>query len=209
MVDNFINIILILILLISNSKEEIDTSKMLIIYFSYTGNTELFSNYIKEIINVESYKIEPISSYQSQTINDTAKKERKEKARPEIKSPLTNITKYKSILLGYPIWNSHIPNIVITQLLKLNFFGKKIYPFNTHDGSGVGDSITDIKLYSVGAIVKPGFNIKGSMIRNNKDDSIKAIKQWLKFNFGYIYNFEKKLNYNLLIMLIYILLIHQ
>ena len=182
---------------------------MLIIYFTFTGNTELLSNYIKEIINIDSYKIEPINPYQSQTINYTAKKEWKEKARPEIKSPLTNITKYKSILLGYPIWNSHIPNIVITQLLKLNFLGKKIYPFNTHDGSGVGDSITDIKLYSVGAIVKPGFDIKGSMIRNNKDDSIKAIKQWLKFNFGYIYNFEKKLNYNLLIMLIYILLIHQ
>ena len=98
MLENFINKILI-ILLFSNSKEEIDTSKMLIIYFSYTGNTELFSNYIKEIINVDSYKIEPINSYQSQSINYIAKKERKEKARPEIKSPLTNITKYKKILL--------------------------------------------------------------------------------------------------------------
>ena len=182
---------------------------MLIIYFSYTGNTELFSNYIKEIINVDSYKIEPINSYQSQSINYIAKKERKEKARPEIKSPLTNITKYKKILLGYPIWNSHIPNIAITQLLKLNFLGKTIYPFNTNEGSGTGNSISDIKLYSVGAIVKPGFDIKGSMIRSNKDESIKEIKRWLKFNFGYEYNFEKKFSYNLLIMLIYLLLIYQ
>ena len=207
MLENFINKILILILLFSNSKEEIDTSKMLIIYFSYTGNTELFSNYIKEIINVDSYKIEPINSYQSQSINYIAKKERKEKARPEIKSPLTNITKYKKILLGYPIWNSHIPNIAITQLLKLNFLGKTIYPFNTNEGSGTGNSISDIKLYSVGAIVKQGFDIKGSMIRSNKDESIKEIKRWLKYNFGYEYNFETKFSYNLLIMLIYLLLI--
>ena len=208
MVENFINKILIL-LLISNSKEEIDTSKMLIIYFTYTGNTELFTSYIKEIINVDSYKIEPINSYQFQSINYIIQKERKEKARPEIKSPLTNITKYKNILLGYPIWNSHIPNIVISQLLKLNLLGKKIYPFNTHEGSGVGNSISDIKLYSVGAIVKAGFDIKGSMIRSNKDDSIKKIKEWLKTNFGYKYNFEQKLSYNLLIMLAYILLIYQ
>ena len=208
MVINFINKIL-LVLLISNSKEEIDISKMLIIYFSYTGNTELFSKYIKEIINIDSYKIEPINSYQSQSINYIAQKEWKEKLRPEIKSPLTNITKYKKILLGYPIWNSHIPSIVITQLLKLNFLGKTIYPFNTHEGSEVGNSISDIKLYSIGAIVKSGFDIKGYMIRSNKDDSIKKIKRWLKFNFGYEYNYETKFSYNLLIMLIYILLIDQ
>ena len=207
MVENFINKILI-ILLISNSIEEIDTSNMLIIYFTFTGNTELFTNYIKEIINIDSYKIEPINPYQSQNINYIVKKEWEEKARPEIKSPLTNITKYKTILLGFPLWNSHIPNIVMTQLLKLNFSGKKIYPFNTHEGSGTGNSMRDIKLYSVGAIVKPGFNIQGSMIRNNKDDSIKEIKQWLRFYFGYEYNFKKKLRYNLLIMLICVLFIY-
>ena len=79
MVENFINKILIL-LLISNSKEEIDTSKMLIIYFTFTGNTELFTSYIKEIINVDSYKIEPINSYQFQSINYIAKKRKERKS---------------------------------------------------------------------------------------------------------------------------------
>ena len=211
MVENFINKLLILILLISNSKEKIDTSKILFIYFSYSGNTELFSNYIKEVINIDSYKIEPINSYptESESMNYTAKKEWKENIRPEIKSPLTNITKYKKILLGYPIWNSHIPSIVAAQLLKLNFLGKTIYPFNTHASSGIGNSINDIKLYSIGAIVRRGFDIKGSMIRNNKEDSIKEIRQWLKNNFGYEYNFEQKVNYNLYIILVYILLLYQ
>ena len=184
---------------------------MLIIYFTYTGNTELFSNYIKEIISIDSYKIEPINSYptESESMNYRAKKEWEEKIRPEIKSPLTNITKYKKILLGYPLWNSHIPSIVASQLLKLNFLGKTIYPFNTHGGSGIGNSISDIRLYAIGAIVKRGFDIKGSMIRNSKEDSIKKIKKWLKTNFGYEYNFEIKTNYNLLIMLIYIILLYQ
>ena len=210
MVENIINKLLI-ILLISYSKEEIDSSKMLIIYFTYTGNTELFSNYIKEIINIDSYKIEPINSYpiESESMNYRAKKEWEEKIRPEIKSPLANITKYKKILLGYPLWNSHIPSIVASQLLKLNFLGKTIYPFNTHGGSGIGNSISDIRLYAIGAIVKRGFDIKGSMIRNSKEDSIKKIKKWLKTNFGYEYNFEIKTNYNLLIMLIYIILLYQ
>ena len=54
-------------------------------------------------------------------MNYRAKKEWEQKIRPGIKSPLINISKYEIILLGYPLWNIHIPNIVTAQLLKLNF----------------------------------------------------------------------------------------
>ena len=74
------------------------------------------------------------------------------------------------------IWFSYLPNIVITQLLKLNFEGKTIYPFNTHETSGIGNSNQEIKLYTPGAIVKKGFAIKGSVIRINKEDSMKEIR---------------------------------
>ena len=199
--------LLILILLIFSIKSEIDTSKMIIIYYSRTGNTELFFNYIKEIIYIDSYKIEPLIPYpeDSDVMHELARIEYKAKSRPEIKNPLTNVTKYKKILLGYPLWNSHLPNIIITQLLKLNLLGKTIYPFNTDGSSGVGNSIDDIKLHSVGAIIKKGFDIKASMIKD-KEQSMKKIKEWLKNNFGYEYESEKILKINILIIIIYFLL---
>ena len=201
--------ILIIILIIFSIKSEIDTSKMLIIYFSRTGNTELFANYIKECLNIDSYRIIPINEYpsESQIMTDLAKAERKYNYRPEIRNPITNISNYNKILLGYPIWNSYLPCIVITQLLKINFSGKTIYPFNTHENSELGNSIKDIRLYTPGAIVKKGFPIKGSQIRNNKEESLKRIKQWLNINFGYLKNIENICEIKLINILFYIFLI--
>ena len=115
--------ILLLILSIYSSQDKVDLSKMIIIYFTRTGNTELFANYIKEKININSFKINPVTPY-TEDYNEmltVARNEQNNNARPEIKESLTDISKYEVILIGTPIWYSHIPNIVITQLEKLNF----------------------------------------------------------------------------------------
>ena len=171
--------------LLITALNSIDQSKMLIIYFTRTGNTEVFSDYIKELSNITSYKIVPTTPYPedyNQMLN-IAQEEQSNGTRPEIQNPLTDISKYDNILLGYPIWYSHLPNIVITQLEKLDFTNKNIYPFNTHGGSGIGSSLNDIKLYAKGANVKDGFPINGNSIRNNKADSIEKIEDWLDDNF--------------------------
>ena len=200
---------IIIIIFIISIKSEVDTSKMLIIFFTRTGNTELFTDYIKECLNIESYKIIPLNEYPSDTneMTQRARKERNTTDRPIIIQPLTDITKYNKILLGYPIWFSYLPNIVITQLLKLNFEGKTIYPFNTHETSGIGNSNQEIKLYTPGAIVKKGFAIKGSVIRINKEDSMKEIKKWLKYHFGYEYNFKEKKRFKLIYLIYFIFII--
>ena len=195
-----------IILLLFQIKNEINTSKMLIIYYSNSGNTKLLSEYIIECLNMEIFQIIPVNEYPSDTkeLSYLSKKERTENARPEIKNPLTTINNYDKILLGYPIWNSYLPCIVITQLLKLNFSGITIYPFNTHEGSGIGNTFNEIKLYTPGAIIKKELDIEGSTIKNNKEDSIKEIKKWLSKNFGYQYDYVKKSKFKVLFIILYI-----
>ena len=96
--------------------------------------------------------------------------EQSSSARPEIKDPLTDVSEYDTILWGTPIWYGHIPNIVMTQLEKLNLNGKTIYPFNTHAGSGVGNTVTNIKQYATRANVKDGFPLLGTYVKNNNND---------------------------------------
>jgi flavodoxin len=171
-------LVLFLLITMENSFEK---DKMLIIFFSHTGNTETFANYIQKNTNITSFKIVPATPYPDD-FNITAEivqEERNNNSRPEIKDPLTDISQYNAILLGYPIWYSHIPNIVITQLEKLNFKGKTIYPFNTHGSSGVGNSISEIKQYAPDAKVMDGYPIKGSEIANKEEDII----DWLDENF--------------------------
>ena len=167
-------IVLFLLITMENS---IENDKMLIIFFSLTGNTETFANYIQKNANITSFRIVPVTPYPDDfnSAAEIAQQERNNNSRPEIKDPLTNISQYNTILLGYPIWYSHIPNIVITQLEKLNFKGKTIYPFNTHGSSGVGSSISDIKEYAPEAKVMDGYPIKGSEIKNKEED----VKDWL------------------------------
>ena len=178
--------ILLLILSIYSSQDKVDLSKMIIIYFTRTGNTELFANYIKENIDIASYKINPVTAYPEDynQMLEVAQNEQSNNARPEIKEPLTNISKYDIILLGYPIWFSHIPNIIITQLESLDLKGKTIYPFNTHGGSCKGSSINDIKQYAKDSEVKEGFPLNGNNVRNNKESAMNEIRSWIKTNFN-------------------------
>jgi len=66
----------------------------------------------------------------------------------------------------------------MTQLELLDFEGKTIYPFNTHEGSGTGNSINDIKNIASKAVVKDGFALRGQNAR--KEEYRSEIEKWLK-----------------------------
>ena len=178
-------IIILLFLFVFSSQDQIDTSKALIIYFTRTGNTELFANYIKEKMNIELFKIVPAYPYpeDNDEMSKVCQEEQSSDARPEIKDPLTDVSEYDTILLGTPIWYGHIPNIVMTQLEKLNLNGKTIYPFNTHGGSGVGSTVTDIKQYAIGSNVKDGFPLLGTYLKDNKEGAMNDITNLVDKNF--------------------------
>ena len=161
---------------------QIDQSKAIIIFFSRAGenynvgtvdvgNTEMIVNYLTKVTNITSFKINPETAYpvSYNEMLTVAQNEKSSNARPKIKDPLTDISKYDTILLGYPIWHGDLPNIVMTQLEMLDFEGKTIYPFNTHEGSGLGRSISDIKNSAPKADVKDGFALRGTDAR--KEDS--------------------------------------
>ena len=141
-------------------------------------------NYLKQVTNITSFKINPETEYPTnyQQMVTLAQNEKSSNARPSIKDPLTDISKYDTILLGYPIWHGDLPNIVMTQLEMLDFEGKTIYPFNTHEGSGLGRSISDIKNSAPKADVKDGFALRGTDAR--KEDSHESIRNWLSDKLG-------------------------
>ena len=98
-------IILLLILFSFSTQDPIDPSKALIIYFTRTGNTELFANYIKEKINIGLFRIVPANPYPENydEMLKVCQEEQSSSARPEIKDPLTDVSKYDTILIGTPI----------------------------------------------------------------------------------------------------------
>ena len=175
-----LKILLIINLILSSL--QIDSSKVIIISFSKSGNTQIISDYINKSTKITLYNIKPKNSYPS-SYDETlkiAENEQNTNARPEIDNPLTDISNYDIILLGYPLWYGHLPNIVVTQLELLDLENKEIYPFNTHGSSGISNSVNDIKKYASDANVHNGFPIKGSDAKSGNSNVKTKVNDWLK-----------------------------
>lgn len=128
------------------------------------GNTEIVAEFIQKAVGGELFEIDTVKNYPVDytECTEVAKVEIRQKARPELKNYLPNIDEYDTIFLGYPIWWSIPPMAVSTFLEKYNFGGKKIVPFATHEGSGLGGSVSYIKKIIPAAEVKSGLAIHGA-----------------------------------------------
>ena len=63
-----------------------------------------------------------------------------ETSRPEMAEKAQDIGRYDTIFLGYPLWWGTMPRIVETFLESCDLAGKKLIPFATSGGSGLGKS---------------------------------------------------------------------
>ncbi|MBQ8132157.1 MAG: NAD(P)H-dependent oxidoreductase [Bacilli bacterium] len=176
----------------STSKKSNSDSKVLVVYFSKTGenynvgtvdvgNTAMMASYIVDYLKADSFEIVPVKKYSDnyQKSTEEAKKEQNENARPEIKNKLENLEEYDTVFLGYPIWWGDLPMVVYTFLEEYNFDGKAIIPFNTHEGSGSAGTYQSLKDKMTKSTVNTnGLAITGSRARTEegKKDTI----DWLK-----------------------------
>ena len=163
-------------------------SKSIIIYFSRAdenysvgyikkGNTEVIAEFIKELTDADMFKVERKEPYAKDynTCIKEAQIEQQQNARPEIARELKSIDEYDVVYIGVPIYWGTMPNPMFTQLEKLNFAGKVVKPFTTHEGSGLGNVVFDLKRICKGAIVKDGLAIYGHDVLNAKE----KVKNWL------------------------------
>lgn len=163
--------------------------KNLIIYFSRAGknysvgyinkgNTEVIADYIKELTNADTFKIvmkKPYSDNYEECLNET-RKEIQKKEKPELEQYLSDITPYDTIFIGCPIYWGGMPLPLVSLLEKLNFEGKTIRLFVTHEGSGLGRTLNELKYLCSGAkILDNALSIQGSTVNLAKD----KVESWI------------------------------
>lgn len=148
------------------------------------GNTEIMAGFIKDYIGekADTFKIDPVTPYPAdyKKCTEVATKELNENARPEFKNANSlDISKYDTIILGYPIWWGDVPMIINTFLEKYDFSGKTVYLFNTHEGSGNSGTYSSIKnKLSSTNVNTNGLAIRGTDAR--KESSRSTVENWLK-----------------------------
>ncbi len=141
------------------------------------GNTEVIAEYIKDLTGADLFKVEPASDYPEDYMKciDVAKKEQQNDARPELKETLDDISEYDTIYIGFPNWWGTLPMPMFTQLEQLDFTGKVVKPFVTHEGSGFGSSQRDLKKLCEGAEIKKGLSVPGANVYDAKD----TVSNWI------------------------------
>lgn len=142
------------------------------------GNTEKAAKMIAELTGADLFKIEQKVPYAADynTCIAQAKKDKQEDSRPELVSLPKNLDDYDEIYLGYPNYCGTMPMAVYTFLDSFDFTGKKIYPFCTHEGSGLSGTEQDIRKSAKGAVVKKGLAIHGSCV----DSSRAVLEKWIE-----------------------------
>ena len=160
-----------------NESRNISRDKVLIVYFSWSGNTKNAAKLIKEKTGADIFEIELEKPYSSDynTVLDQAQKDMNKNARPKIKNKINNIDDYDVILLGYPNWWATIPMPIASFLDDYKLDNKLIIPFCSHGGGEFGQSIADISKIEPNAVIGTGLSIHYS----GGSGLSKDIDEWL------------------------------
>lgn len=146
------------------------SKKVLVIYYSRSGNTKQIADYIGEKTGGDVIRLETVRTYPNNydEMLDTAKEEQRNGGRPELKNKNINIADYDTIFLGYPIWWGEIATPVYTFLDEYDLLGKKIAPFVTSGSSGLSGTPSDIKREEPKSEVLDAMSITSATLNNYK-----------------------------------------
>jgi flavodoxin len=157
--------------------------KILIAYFSWTGNTRALAGKIQNRIGGELFEIRAVHPYpqQKKALGEQAKREQAENFRPQLVSEVPNFDAYEDVFVGFPIWWGTLPMALFSFLEKHDFAGKRLIPFCTQEGSGLERSVTDLRALCPTASVREGIALRGKEMSSMKTGaSPRALDAWLR-----------------------------
>ena len=160
------------------AKLNLNSDKILVIYFSETGNTQKLAKLISDKVGGDFIRIETEKVYPTNynELVDDAKKEKENDDRPKLKTLNINLDDYDTIFIGYPIWWYQMPMAMYTLFDNYDFADKTIIPFNTHEGSGSSGTYEDIPKLEPKAKVLEGLPIRGG---DMVSDQSSKVDSWL------------------------------
>lgn len=157
-----------------------ETAKMLVVYFSATGNTKAVAGEIARLTGADLYEIVPAVPYTDDDLNYNnndcrANQEMNDaSARPAIGSRAIDVSSYDIVFIGYPIWWGTMPRIINTFLDTYDLSGKAVLPFCTSGSSGIAQSVSDIRA------AEPAADVRGGLRASGANDS--SIESWIADN---------------------------
>ena len=125
-----------------------DAGKVLVVYYSATGNTKKVANYIADATKGDTFELVPVNPYTEDDLNWSNSNSRisiehdnDDKQHVKLTSTtVENWDSYDTVFIGYPIWWG-IAAWPVNDFVKSNDFSQKtVIPFCTSSSSDIGES---------------------------------------------------------------------
>ena len=151
--------------------------KSLVVYFSWSGNTENVAKSIQSQTDSDLFEIVPTTPYSDDynTVVDLAQEEQRNNVRPAISGNIENIEQYDVVYVGFPNWWSDMPMILYTFFDTYDLSGKTVALFCTSGGSGLSNTVDEVESLEPNATVTQGLHIDSGS-SSNPDN---AVSEWL------------------------------
>ena len=170
------------------TEQLVDTKKKpLVVFFSHAGdnyavgnikvgNTKIVADYISAFTGADQFEIKtPKYDGMAYTpLTELAKKEQQNGELPPFEGSV-DVSKYDVVFIGGPVWWGTYPQVMFTFFKNYDLNGKTIIPFTTHEGSGLGSCVSDVKKAYPKADVQQGFSIYGHDVRTGRE----RVEKWL------------------------------
>ena len=137
--------------------------KVLIIYFSHTGNTRTIAGYIHDMVKSDMVELETEDTYTDEYC-------------PPLATRIENISLYDVIFVGYPIWVETAAPPVRTFLTSYDLSGKTVVPFCTSGTSSAETSYRLVRSLCPHSTVLEGIQIR----RGTYDTARERVTEWLR-----------------------------
>lgn len=146
-----------------------------------TGNTMVLAQFIQQKTGADLFELKPATPYPAdyQACIDQALAEQDRGDRPAIVE-LPDLSRYSTIYFGFPVWWGDIPMPVYTAIEALDWQGKTIAPFNTHEGSGSAGMFGTLARICEGSTVLDGLTVQGATAQNQRDMAEQRVDEWLE-----------------------------
>ena len=115
-------------------KEPVEPSgnkKVLVVYFSHTGNTRTIAGYIHKTVKSDLVEIKTVDTYTDDydALLAQVRKEVADEYCPPLSTTVENISSYDMVFIGYPIWVETAAPPIRSFLTTHDLAGKTVVPF--------------------------------------------------------------------------------
>ena len=158
-------------------------NKGLIVYYSWSGDTEFVANQIKDLTGADILKIELVEPFSAdyRTVAQEYREDNRTGNIRKLKNTVENLAFFDVIFIGCPVWGNTRALPVKSFLHEHNLNGKTVAPFAIHAGGGVGNCFSDMEQEASQAKFLNALSLVSGQIPNSKS----IIEKWL-INIGVV-----------------------